>query len=306
MSRAQLGPPPAHCHRGWVVVLLAGLLLAGCARSATGSGDADAGAPDAGASSTGPTTASPADPDAVLLQVARVGGFTSAEELRGRLPDATVYADGRVVTQGPEAAVFPPPAWPGLQVTRLDPARLPGLVDRALAAGVGERGDLGPPGVVDAPSTRFTVLTTGGPVVREVDALQEGLASGMLTGQQRADRERLAALAGELVGLAGAADTWTPGAVALLAHPYVPGVLGADGELLDTPAVAWPGPALPGAPLDGALGCVVVPAEQLPAVRQAARAASTTTPWTTPDGVRWSLTFRPLLPHERGCADLAG
>jgi hypothetical protein len=26
----------------------------------------------------------------------------------------------------------------------------------------------------------------------------------------------------------------------------------------------------------------------------------------TPDGSRWSIRFRPVLPHETGCADLAG
>jgi hypothetical protein len=32
--------------------------------------------------------------------------------------------------------------------------------------------------------------------------------------------------------------------------------------------------------------------------------AAVVTPWTDEDGTRWSVTLRPLLPHERSCADL--
>ncbi|GAB4080204.1 hypothetical protein GCU67_16185 [Modestobacter muralis] len=293
MSRAQPDASAARPGRA-LGLLLAGLLLAACAGTRTsGPGDAppDAAAPD------------PVDPGTVVVQVSSVGGYTSAEELHGRLPPVTVYADGRVISPGPVALVYPAFAWPGLTVTQLDPGRLPDLVDRALAAGVGEDHDLGPTGVTDAPSTRFTVLTDGGTVVREVDALQEGLGSPMLSEQQRADRQRLAALAEELAGLADPAQPWSPSAVAVLAHPYTEGLLGPGGAPLDLPEVAWTGPDLPGEPLGAGLGCVVAPVEE---VRAAASGASTATPWTTPDGARWSLTFRPLLPHESGCADLTG
>jgi len=296
MSRAQPDAPSARPGRA-LALLLAGLLLAACAGTGTsGPADAPPEAPDAAAPD-------PVDPGTVVLQVALVGGYTSVEELRGRLPSVTVYADGRVLAPGPVAAVHPPFAWPGLTVTRLDPDRLPDLVDRALAAGVGEDGGLGETGVIDGPSTRFTVRTDGGTVVREVDALQEGLGSPVLSDRQRADRQRLAALAEELTGLADPAESWTPSAVAVLAHPYAEGRIGLGGLPIDAPEVAWAGPGLPGEPLDAGLGCLVVPAGP---VQDAASGASTATPWTTPDGTRWSLTFRPLLPHETGCADLAG
>jgi hypothetical protein len=54
------------------------------------------------------------------------------------------------------------------------------------------------------------------------------------------------------------------------------------------------------------VGCVVVTGDEARAVATAAQRANARTPWTTPDGARWSLTFRPLLPDETGCADLAG
>ena len=37
----------------------------------------------------------------------------------------------------------------------------------------------------------------------------------------------------------------------------------------------------------------------------AAAAANAATPWVTPDGTRWSVLLRPLLPDESGCADLS-
>ena len=37
----------------------------------------------------------------------------------------------------------------------------------------------------------------------------------------------------------------------------------------------------------------------------AAGTGNALTPWVTPDGGHWSVTFRPLLPDESGCSDLA-
>jgi hypothetical protein len=280
--------------RARALVVLGCLALTGC--GGTGTVGPVAAAP-------GTTAPAPAGPDTVVLQVARTGGYSLVEVLWGRLPAVTVYADGRVLAPGPVGLVDPPTAWPGISVTQLDPARLPELVDRALAAGVAEEGSLGPAGVTDAPSTRFTVQTPRGTVVRQVDALVEGLGSPMLSDEQRAARQRLADLAEELTGLTDPARSWTPEEVAVLAHPTAPGLLARDGTPLDVPELAWTGPALPGERLTPGLGCTVVPVAE---VRAAAAGASTLTPWTTPDGARWSLTFRPLLPHESGCADLTG
>lgn len=69
----------------------------------------------------------------------------------------------------------------------------------------------------------------------------------------------------------------------------------------------WPGPLLPGEPLEPRLGlsCVLATGEQAEAVLDAAGTADTLTPWVSEDGERWSVALRPLLPHEEGCADLA-
>jgi hypothetical protein len=263
-------------------VLVLALLLAACARA------------DGGGAGPAPDDL-PADDDALVLQVATVGGFTTAEEQAGRLPVVSVYADGRAVSTGPVAAVFPGPAWPNVLVAQLDPGQLRALLDRAVDAGAAAEDDLGRPGVADAPTTRFTVWTDGRTTVREVYALGEGVGDPQLTDEQQAARQRLLDLVGDLPA---GEEPFTPGAVAVLAAPPV----GDPGQ----PAVAWPGPALPGEPLPGGAPCTLVTGDAARTVTEAARQANAQTPWTTPDGARWALTFRPLLPHESGCADLAG
>ena len=296
MTSAQRSPSGRWA--GALPLLALAALLAACA--------SPGGSAGSGGSATGSTSGGeqpPADPDALVLQVARVGGYTTADEQLGRLPVVSVYADGRVLTRAPSTASYPPPAWPVLQVAQLPVDQLPDLVDRAMDAGVAEQGELGDPGLADAATTRFTAVSGGRTVVREVYALDEGTGSAMLTPEQQAARRRLAGLATDLADLgSGDAQQWSPAALAVLARPHRDPVL-PEGEAAP-PDVAWPGPALPGEPLTGGVGCVVVPAEQLTAVGQAAAGATTTTAWTTPDGGRWSLTFRPLLPHESGCADL--
>jgi hypothetical protein len=49
---------------------------------------------------------------------------------------------------------------------------------------------------------------------------------------------------------------------------------------------------------------VTATGDQARALLDAARAGNAATPWTTADGTRWSVLFRPLLPDETGCADL--
>ncbi|MGY1622234.1 hypothetical protein ACI789_08575 [Geodermatophilus sp. SYSU D00965] len=269
------------------------LLLSACAQRAGGVGAA-------------PT--SPAEgPGRLVLQVEYVGGFVTPEMLAGRLPLVTVYSDGRVVAQGPQIAIYPSPALPNLLVWQLDADDVQTVVDRAVAAGVTGTGDLGSPPVADAPATRFTLVTEEGTYVREVQALFELPDDGGLTPEQRTTRGELMGLVDVLTspeGPLGAAgpESYRPDAMAAVVRAWTPGP---EPELVQ-PEVAWPGPALPGEPLEERLGlsCVVARGAQATAVLEAAAGANALTPWTEEDGGRWALTLRPLLPHETGCADL--
>src|SRR4051794_35521993 len=69
-----------------------------------------------------PAAPFPYAPDDLVLQVAVTGGFVPPQTGAGRLPLVSVYGDGRVVAEGPVAAVHPGPALPNLQVQRIDAA----------------------------------------------------------------------------------------------------------------------------------------------------------------------------------------
>ncbi|NYJ04415.1 hypothetical protein [Petropleomorpha daqingensis] len=267
------------------------LLLGACAQKASGGGGGD--------------TPSAYAPDQLVLRVAYTGGFVTPQMLISRLPLVSVYGDGRVLTEGPTPAIYPGPALPNVQVGHIEQSDVQDLVDAALDAGVGETDDLGTPPIADAPSTLITVSTGLESLEREVYALQETPAEGTgLTADQVAAREKLSGLVDRLTGLsAGASESYTPSSVATLAAAYTP----PDDPQLVQPDQAWPGPALPGEPLPGPFGfsCAVASGDQAAAVLAAAGTANALTPWVGSDGARWSVSFRPLLPDESGCADLA-
>jgi hypothetical protein len=187
------------------------------------------------------------------------------------------------------------------------------LVALALAAGVPETTDLGSPPIADMPSTRFTVTTADGVVVREVYALVEHVVEGDgaeagLTDEQIAGRAKLREV---LTALSDLGQQLTPDGQ-IPVEPYVPAAVAAVAtpwidpeDDLAHPDQPWPGPELPGEPVGGPVdvGCVVVTGDQAAAVMAAAASANAATPWASA-GARWSVLFRPLLPDESGCADL--
>ncbi|KPM57546.1 cold-shock protein [Frankia sp. R43] len=290
---------------------------------------------------TGATTG--LDADAVAVRVDWIGGFVTAEMLATRLPLVAIYHDGRVLTEGPVAAMWPGPALPNLQLRRISAADVQKLVDHAVAAGVGTEPDFGQPPIADAPSTRFTVRTAGGVRTMEVAALTEADGTGLTAAQQSA-RKAAQRLYTELTDLpatlgAGAVsepEEYTPTAIAAFAEPWAascpapssdgsapsdgapsgsapagsmpvgdpPGLCGGGGAL-SREARTWPGPPLPGEPYGAGLvlNCVTSSGGDATKVLAAARTADANTPWTS-EGRTWSLTFRPLLPDESSCADL--
>ena len=110
-----------------------------------------------------------------MIRVRHEGGFVPPDRLVGRIPQVSVYADGRVITEGPQIAIYPGPALPNLQVQQIDPAKVDQLVEQALAAGVGSGADLGQPGVADAPTTVIEVRTAKGVKTVSAEALSEAM-----------------------------------------------------------------------------------------------------------------------------------
>jgi hypothetical protein len=280
-------------------VLLTAVALAACAEPG-----GDAGSP-------GPTPTGLAPPDdagALVLRVDQVGGYTAPGADAARLPMVSVYADGRVFGMGPVAAIWPGFAWPNLQVRQIPVEQVQDLVARALAAGVADTTDPGSPPLADVTTTRFTLVTAEERVVREVYALREGATAEGLTDGQRAVRAELLSLVDELQDVAqpfdGSPAVYEPPLVAAVVTPWIAPEDDGSGLRFDAPPRAWPGPPLPGEPIGPDVGCVVAAGEEATAVRAAADGAHVLTPWETPDGALWSVTFRPLLPDESSCADL--
>ena len=277
-------------------------LLSGCAQQTA------AGAEGDGPSSPSPSApAAPGGDDALVLRVAAAGGFVPPDQLVGRLPQTSVYADGRVIFNGPVPAIYPGPALPNLQWGTLSPAALQQLLDKAVAAGVKPGTDFGQPGVADAPTTEVTVVTAAGEQTVGAVALREARADDpKLTKAQQQARKKLTGFLDELDAATtklttGQPQPYQPKILAALVQPYTP----RDDEPGRPLTVEWPGPALPGEPLgpQQQLTCVIATGEQLEAVLGAAAKATATTPWVSA-GNSWSLLLRPLLPDETGCADL--
>lgn len=275
---------------------------AGCATAADAGGgtgvDAD------------PTSGSPYQNNDLVIRVSFVGGFVPAETIPTRLPLLSVYGDGRVITEGPQIEIFPPPALPNLQLQKIAAGDVSTLVDLAVKAGVGQKVDYGQPGVTDMPSTRFVVLTKDGLKTTEVYALsiEDGYVGG-LTPEQKAARRTIEKLLNSLndlektlgAGKVTTAEPYAPEAIAAVAGPYVQ----PDPNQPRQPEKAWPGPALPGESMGAGLnlGCVSATGEEAARILAAAKNANTLTPWRSNEKL-YSVTFRPLLPDEHSCADL--
>jgi hypothetical protein len=291
----------------WAAAAAATLfLITACARPG-GTGDGSGGVVPSGAASPPPASGAPASASAktLVLRIERFGGLMAPEQMPGKLPLISLYADGRLITQGPQIAIYPPPALPNLQVQQLDRATVDALLAKADAAGIRPGIDLGQPMVADAPTTRITMVTgTGARTLAVVGLTEAAKDDPRLTPAQREARAKVAAFVQEVVGVPTANGTpdgqpYRPAALAALATPYV-----RPSDRLPEPPhpVDWPGPALPGTPL-GTAGCVTVSGADAGKVLTAAADATTITLWRS-GGKMWTVRFRPLLPDETGCGDL--
>ena len=246
-------------------------------------------------------------PDEVVLRTESVGGFVPVDYTFTRMPDITVYGDGRVITQGATPAIYPPFALPAIAQARLSADAVDQLVKLAIEAGVGGNDDYGFPPVADVPDTHFVVVSNHG--LRESTVYALGFEAPDLTPAQQAARQKLQDFAEKLTDLAttvGAdkvADEglYKPTSVALIVRQWSDPV---DPDLAQTPR-DWPGPALPGQELGQGLGlsCLTVSGADMATVLEAAGSANTLTPWVW-EGQSYLVAFRPLLPDESSCAAL--
>jgi hypothetical protein len=236
--------------------------------------------------------------DRLVLQASTGGGLVPIEVTRNQIPELTITGNGRVITLGPTTLEYPPAALPNLQEGSISRARVRRLVAAAAALGLlgEEHGEYGEPGITDQAATTVTVVADGERSVTSVYAL--GYEGDELTDDQLAARDDLI----DFLGAASDTRTTEPYVIERLAVLVARG----DRAAQEGAPIPWPlgdlGEVLPPADSD-AEGCVLVTGTDLATVLDAARGATTLTPWTS-NGETYSLAFRPLLPNERDCDDV--
>jgi hypothetical protein len=266
----------------------------------------------AGAAPTGSPSGKPTDPDQVVFGVRWDGGFVTPETLLGRLPIVVVYADGRVVTQGPQIAIYPGPLMPNLQERTLSAAALDRLIELARDKDLLRTIHYDFPGIADVVDTVLEINLDGKSYRVSAYALGEaGMESGdgngldAATVQGRAD---LRAFIDALTGIPAAdfVDQEHPLDLTAIRIYAGPAVVVPDGELPgEQPGIDWPleslataGETVENSPID--VRCQVVEGDDLATVLPLLQAANTLSTFRS-DGELYSFVVRPLLPGETGC-----
>jgi hypothetical protein len=201
---------------------------------------------------------------------AETGLVLEVEHLRGG-PVLALYADGRLFTPAPQIAIYPAPALPAFSIARISPDRVQEILDDVRASGL-----------LDSPPApgAGTVVTTTADGERHV---------ARLTRDQAVALDRLLAD----LPVSSGDSLYEPRALAVFAAAPAEAAEGIEPETRD-----WPLGHLPP-------GCSVVRGADLATVLAAAAQANQLTRWRIADGLLMGVTFRPLLPHEGSCDDIA-
>ena len=218
--------------------------------------------------------------DGLLLEVEqRVGGPLPPQPAPPSLTLA-LYADGRVFRPDPVPAIYPGPALPTFSLSRISPERVEDLLAEVRAAGV-----LDPQPDETVPDGGVTVVTA----VVDGEARTVRLPNGS---------DAALRLERALRGLpAFGQRRYEPQALAVFAS-RVKDVVVPDHEFEPEPTTfPWPaGELVP--------GCSIVRGSELERVLAHARRANQLTRWQS-GGALHAVAFRPLLPGESSCADVA-
>jgi len=289
-----------------IFLLVPALILSACGR--LNDGDAGSGGGSGGGSDG---IDHPTGADELVLRMAIGGGFVPVEYNLRAIPGVSLFGDGRLIVEGPMIEIYPGPAMPNLQVSRLTEEAVQAILAEAEKAGLlGKDASYDYPCVADLPTTTFTVVSDG--QTHTVTAYARGVEEGTTgsCGDVEIDDEARARLLefsrklGDLrnwlpEGSVGAEEQYTPTEMRVYVRPYV------GTPELEQAAVPWPleGSLSDFGEPDGNLDetrCGVVSGGDLETLLEEAYTANELTPWTS-DGASYALIFRPLLPDEHTC-----
>ena len=259
----------------------------------------------------GGSSGKPVDPDQVVFRVGWEGGFVMPEALLGRLPIVVVYADGRVITQGPQIDIYPGPLMPNLRERTLSEAAVDRLIELAREKDLLKTIHYDFPLIADAPATVLEINLDGKSYRVSAYALGEAGVDTDDSGLDAATVEGRAALRSFIDALTGIpsadfVDREHPldltavriyaGKAVIVPNSELPG---------EQPAIDWPladlataGDALANSPLE--VRCQIVESADLATVLPLLQSANTLSTFRS-EGALYSFTVRPLLPGESGC-----
>jgi hypothetical protein len=245
-------------------------------------------------------------------------GHVPLEAQLRQLPTFALFGDGRLILQGPQIEIYPPPALANLTVTPIGEAGIQAILRAARDAGLrGSDRHFDLDTITDASTTTFTLVANGARHETSVYALEPfsgdpDEAPAGVPADQREVRQALAHFQRKLgdlrswlpEGSVGEEGLYEPEELRIFVQPGEPPQ---EPELQQPPA-AWPLDAPLGAfgePVEGRpdLRCASIRGEDLAAILPLATTANELTPWTS-GAKAYSLVFRPLLPHESGCEGL--
>jgi hypothetical protein len=296
-----------------VLLVAAAALIAGACSAAAPSGppaSSPSGPPEgSGSPAPEPTGSSgpPAGAAGLIFRATLQGGFIAPSALRTRLPIVSVYADGRILSEGVTPAIYPGPLVPSIVFRTVGAAGAARILKAAADAGLtGADGSYGPGPNPDAASTVITVYHDGDQTVSTFSSLQpRQIQPGTpVTGDNvgSAASQLLGRLMGTdtFGGTAGSDGTYTPLGFQVFAVPGAPAVSNPD---LARPPLSWPlatplatfgkTDALGG---DGARVGIVSGADAT-SLGPILESATQITPFTS-GGTQWTISVRPLLPDE--------
>jgi hypothetical protein len=268
----------------------------------------------AGAAPSGTPSDKPIDPDQVVFRVSWEGGFVTPESLLGRLPMIVVYADGRVITQGPQILIYPGPLMPNLQEHTLSQAALDRLIELARDKDLLKTIHYEFPSIADAADTVLEINIDGQSYRVSAYALAEAVDLEVPSGDVVLDpaaidgRAALREFIDSLITIPASdfVDEEHPLDLTAVRIYAAKAVIVPNSELPgEQPAIDWPledlataGAAVENSPLD--VRCQVIEGDDLAAVLPLLQAANSLQTFAS-EGELYSFTVRPLLPGETGC-----
>ena len=266
------------------------------------------------AGAAGPTPSpKPVDPDKVIFRVSWEGGFVTPDMLLGRLPVVAVYADGRVITQGPVLAIYPGPFMPNLQERTLSESGMGRLIELARDKDLLKDAHYDFPGIADATDTVLEIDLDGERYRVSAYALTEAGLEGEIAPAIEiplADVERRAALREFIDALLTIPETdyvdqphaYEFEALRLYVKPA--GIVENSEFPGEQPPIAWPlddlataGTAIDNPSVDR---CLVLEGDDLETVLPLLQGANQLSVFES-EGVLYSLIPQPLYPGESGC-----